>query len=125
MNARRLVAIGIVVVAIVLVAIFGLRKGKKYAPSCPRNVPLVSPWAELNLPVSGGRVCESTSQRTQVQYLHKHKSDWEAAYDQALIAAGFTKDRCLDMSCTYKRGADKATLQVIETKSWNTVIVRR
>ena len=101
------------------------RTGSRFSPTCKYSHVLTSPWRALELPIAGGRVCNSTSSRAEVQYVTKHKSHYETSYDEALTAAGYVKDRCSDLSCTYKNGSDKVTVQVIETRNWVTVIARK
>jgi hypothetical protein len=125
-GAATIVAMRIALVAIIaLVLTTGCRTKEKYSSSCKRGHSLTPPWSELGLPVAEGRVCESDDQRAEVQYLVKHKPEWEAAYAQALTTAGYAKGRCSDASCTFSKGTDKATVQVIENKTWITVIIRR
>jgi hypothetical protein len=116
------------VVVLALAAVVGAgacRTKDKYASSCKRGVELTAPWTELNLPVAEGRVCKSDESRAEMQHLTGHRPDWEQKYGEALASAGYVKGRCSDMSCTYEKGGDRATVQVIETKTWITVIVRR
>lgn len=103
----------------------GCKSKKRYSPSCQRAVALTAPWDALSLPTGGGRVCASDAARAELQYLSGNRTSWEKQFEDALVAAGFAKDRCTAQSCTFKRGDEKATVQVIETKRWNTVIVRR
>lgn len=113
------------VVVSVLASLAGCKTKDKYSPSCKRGVSLTAPWTDLKLPLEEGRVCVSDDKRAEMQYLTQHRPEWEQAYEKALVAAGYAKDRCNDMSCTYKKDADKVTVQVIENKSWITVIVRK
>lgn len=111
--------------AAALAAGAGCKSKKGYSADCKRGVSLTAPWSELALPTGDGRVCSSDAKQAKVQYLTKHEADWEAAYDQALVAAGFTKDKCTDLSCTYKRGDEKVTVQGFEGKMWNSITIRR
>ncbi len=101
------------------------RTGSRYSPTCKSSRLLTSPWSSLELPIATGRVCNSTSSRAEIQYVTRHKSHYEDIYAEALTAAGYVKDRCSDLSCTYKNGGDKVTVQVIETRNWVTVIARK
>jgi hypothetical protein len=117
----------IVTTALALAALTatGCKAKKKYSPSCQRSTSLTAPWDGYGLPTSGGRVCASDQARAELQYLSGDRTSWEKSYETALLAAGFAKDRCTSQSCTFKRGEEKATVQVIEAKKWVTVVVRR
>jgi hypothetical protein len=111
--------------ALIALSITGCKAKKKYSPSCQRSTTLTAPWDGYALPTSGGRVCSSDQARAEMQYLSGDRASWEKSYETALVAAGFAKDRCTNQSCTFKRGDEKATVQVIEAKKWVTVVVRR
>jgi hypothetical protein len=114
-----------VVILVLVAAGSACRTKDNYSSSCKRGVELTAPWSGLNLPVAEGRVCKSDESRAEMQHLTGHRPDWEQKYGEALATAGYVKGRCSDMSCTYEKGGDRATVQVIETKTWITVIVRR
>jgi len=103
----------------------GCKKKQSYSPSCQRAVSLASPWDGYQLPVDGGRVCSSDTSRTELQFLSGDRPGYEAKFETALVAAGFTKDRCTSQSCAFARDGEKAVVQVIQAKRWVTVIVRK
>lgn len=105
-------------------ALTGCKTKSRYSPSCKSGVALTTPWTELALPIDEGRVCASDAKRAEMQYLTKHRPEWEKAYEDALVKAGYAKDKCTDQSCSFTKAGDKLNVQVIETKSWITVIVR-
>lgn len=118
-----------IIAAAVLVALalstVGCKEKKRYSPSCQRAVTLSSPWDGYGLPTDGGRVCSSETARAELQYLSGDRPGWEKKFESALLASGFTKDKCSSQSCNYLRGAERAVVQVIETKRWVTVVVRK
>jgi hypothetical protein len=112
-------------VIVLAVASTGCKTKSRYSPSCKSSVALTAPWTELALPTGDGRVCTSDAKRVEMQYLTKHAPEWEKAYADALVKAGYAKDRCTQQSCTFVKADDKVTVQVIETRSWITVIARK
>src|SRR6185295_5015717 len=76
----------------------GCRTKEKYSSSCKRGVSLTAPWSGLGLPTEEGRVCASDGRRMEMQYLTKHRPEWEEAYAKALASAGYEQGRCTDLS---------------------------
>jgi hypothetical protein len=103
----------------------GCKKKQRYSPSCQRAVSLASPWDGYKLPVDGGRVCASDDKRSELQFLTGDRPGYETKFADALVAAGFTKDKCTSQSCTFEKGAERAVVQVIQTQRWITVIIRK
>lgn len=103
----------------------GCKKKPTWSPGCKKPAQLTAPWTELALPIGDGRVCESDDRRAELQYLDGDRPSWEQRYEETMLAAGFTKDRCSDASCTYVKDGFKATVQVIQATRWVTVIVRK
>ena len=123
MNQPRLLALTTVLAATVLTS--GCGKKKRYSPSCDRSVTLTAPWDGYQLPTSGGRVCSSDASRAELQFLSGDRAGWERKFEEALLAAGFAKDKCSSQSCTFKRDGERAVVQVVQTKRWVTVFVRK
>jgi hypothetical protein len=114
-----------VVAAVAALAATGCKKKQRYSPSCQRSVSLATPWDGYKLPVDGGRVCASDDKRTEVQFLTGDRPGYETKFADALVAAGFTKDKCTSQSCAFEKGAERAVVQVIQTQRWITVIIRK
>lgn len=108
-----------------LALVSGCKKKQSWSPGCQKAAELTAPWKDLNLPVGNGRVCESDESRAELQYLEGDRPGWEKKFEETMVAAGLTKDRCSDASCTYQKDDLKATVQVIQAKKWVTVIVRK
>jgi hypothetical protein len=106
-----------------MVTALGCRK-PNYGPGCDAAVALVSPFAEMGLPVAEGRVCKSEAKVTEVRYLSGAKADYEASFEQGLTGAGYAKEKCRELACDFKKGDQKVTVQVMESKLWRTVVVR-
>lgn len=112
------------VVCIVVAA--GCRR-THYSSSCSRAVDLAAPWSGLALPTGegDGRVCSSSELKTDVEHLRGDEADWENKYEAALIAQGYTKDRCTSLACDYVKGGDRITVhanQVASGKRAKTIV---
>jgi hypothetical protein len=117
--------VSILALAALAAAAVGCKKKERYSPGCQRAVSLASPWDGYKLPVEGGRVCASDASRTELQFLSGDRPGYETKFETALVAAGFTKDKCTSQSCAFERADERAVVQVIQAQRWVTVIVRR
>jgi hypothetical protein len=115
----------VVVAAVVLLATAGCKKKERYPIDCKEAAALTSPWKDLALPTESGRVCQSSEREARISYLDGDRPDWEKRYEEALVAQGFTRDRCSDLACTFKKGDEKAVVQVFQGKRYVNVTVRR
>jgi len=115
----------VTVLALAALTAAGCKKKQRYSPSCQRAVSLASPWDGYQLPVDGGRVCASDSSRSELQFLTGDRPGYESKFENALVAAGFTKDKCTSQSCAFARDGERAVVQVIQSQRWVTVIVRK
>jgi hypothetical protein len=84
--------------------------GRKYSPGCKSSANMTAPWTGYNLPVANGRVCESSSEELKLEFIDNDKQKWAAAIGEAVIAAGFARDKCPSY-CLYSK--DTQRLQVI------------
>ena len=82
---------------------------KHYSSNCSRAVDLVAPWSALALPTGdgNGRVCSSTDRKTDIEHLSGTETEWEKRYEDALLAQGYTKDRCSSLACDYLKPGEK------------------
>jgi hypothetical protein len=101
------------------------KKAPRYSPNCRRAAALTAPWDQLGLPIAGGRVCSSDASRAELQFLTGDRPAWEARFAEAMTTAGYAKDRCSAQSCSFVRDGARASVQVIASSRWVTVIVRR
>lgn len=88
---------------------------KKHSSSC-KPADLAASWTPLALPTGegDGRVCSSTDAKTDVEHLSGNEADWEKKYEAALLAQGYTKDRCTNLSCSYLKDTDKINVHANE-----------
>jgi hypothetical protein len=96
-------------------------KRQRYSPTCTSNHELVSPWSELALPVSDGRVCKSDAKGIEVQFLSGTADERFEAFEKQVLAAGFTKAECVDRRCVYKRDAKRLNLMRLSADRWRTI----
>ena len=111
-NSSRLV----LVIALVLVA--GCKKNH-YSSNCGKAVDLVAPWNAMQLPTGEGdaRVCSSNDLKTDVEHLTGDEAAWEKRYEDAVVAQGFTKERCTGLSCTFVKAGEKLTIHANQVAS--------
>jgi hypothetical protein len=109
---------------VVLVAVL-LACGKKetYSPTCKTNTPMTMPWTGMNLPVSEGRVCSSTSNRLEVQFTKGTRDQWFGAFETAVTSVGFSKKNCMSQSCSYERGKERVQIVGLDAQKWKTVVL--
>ena len=105
------------------VALLACGKKDTYSPSCKAGVPLSSPWSGMALPVEDGRVCSSTSNRTEVQFTSGSSEDHMNAFETRVVASGFSKQSCESTRCTYQRGKDRLNLMRMDAKKWKTIVL--
>lgn len=88
-------------------------KKKHYSSNCGKAVDLVAPWSTFALPTGEGhgRVCSSTDLKTEIEHLSGSEADWVTKYEAALVAQGYTKDKCSSLSCSYVKAGDKIKLR--------------
>jgi hypothetical protein len=102
-------------------------KKKHYSASCSKAYDLVAPWNAMKLPTAegDGRVCSSTDLKTDIEHLSGDETSWEQKYEAAVIAQGYTKDRCSNLSCTYVKAGEKLTVHAnqVATGKRNKTIV--
>lgn len=84
--------------------------GQKHSPGCKKAADLAAPFTDLALPVDKGRVCESDSKKTKLEFIGKDKDRWRTAIEESVVSAGFAKESCPSY-CMYTRGTQR--LQVI------------
>lgn len=113
-------------IAACLVPAAGCRR-THYSASCSRAVSLVAPWSALALPTDDGdgRVCSSSDLKTDIEHLRGDQAEWEKRYADALIAQGYTKERCTSLTCDYVKSGEKINVhanQVASGKKAKTII---
>jgi hypothetical protein len=97
--------------SLLAVSLFALTGCKKhYSSNCSRGVDLVAPWSALTLPTGDGRVCSSTDRKTDIEHLSGTEAEWEKRYEDALLAQGYTKDRCSSLACDYLKAGEKVNV---------------
>jgi hypothetical protein len=104
MTGRTIVRLSLAVAALALPGC------KKHSPACQKAVEITSPWTEMALPAGDGRVCEASSEQLKLEFHGKDKDKWATAIEQALVAVGWTKDKCPSY-CIFTK--DKSRMQVI------------
>ena len=70
-------------------------------------------------------MCSSNEHKTDVEHLRGEEADWENKYEAALIAQGYTKDRCTSLACDYVKSGDRITVhanQVASGKRAKTIV---
>jgi hypothetical protein len=92
-------------------------RGDTYSKNCT-GAALVEPWTHFALPLADGKVCSSTVEKTDLEYLTKSRSELEAAYEQSLTALGYTKLKCHDTKgmvpqCKYEKTANGRTHEIV------------
>ena len=102
-------------------------KKNHYSANCGRAVDLVAPWSTMALPTAegDGRVCSSNDLKTDVEHLSGDEAAWEQKYEAAVVAQGYTKERCSNLACTFTKGDEKLTVhanQVAGGKRNKTII---
>ena len=114
------------VLVIAALSVAGCKK-KQYSPNCSKAVDLVAPWNGMKLP-SGegdGRVCMSNDLKTDIEHLSGDEASWEQKYEAAVVAQGYTKEWCSNLSCTYVKATEKLTVHAnqVATGKRNKTIV--
>ena len=91
----------------------GCKKKNHFSADCSRAVDLVAPWTDLGIPLGDDiRVCAANDMKVDLEYLVGDKPEWEHAYEQALVAKGYAKERCSSTSCTYTKANERISVQV-------------
>jgi hypothetical protein len=70
-------------------------------------------------------VCSSTDLKTDVEHLSGDEAGWESKYEAALVAQGYAKERCNNLSCDYVKSGEKINVhanQVATGKKAKTII---
>lgn len=104
--------------------------GKKYGAGCEKAAELSAPWTELGLPVEGNtRVCSSSSDELKLRsWEWDTKEEAQTALETAILAAGYSKDRCTGQACYYDKDGYTVSVQPIDfkmdKKNLQTVVMR-
>jgi hypothetical protein len=118
--------LGLVLVCAGLSLATGCKK-KHYSSNCSKAVDLVAPWNAMKLPTGegDGRVCMSNDVKTDIEHLSGDEAAWEAKYEAAVVAQGYTKERCSNLSCTFNKAGEKLTVHAnqVATGKRNKTIV--
>jgi len=123
LEARRAGRSAVAATVVVAVALLACGKKETYSPSCKSAVPMTSPWAGMNLPVTEGRVCSSTSNRLEVQFTEGTRDQWFGQFENAVTSAGFEKKNCTSQSCSYQRGRERVQIVGLDAQKWKTVVL--
>lgn len=114
-------------VLVIALCCFTACKKKHYSSNCSRAVDLAAPWNTMALPVGDGdgRVCSSNNLATDIEHLSGDEARWEKAYEDAVLAQGFTKQRCSSLACTYAKPGENVTIHAnqVATGKRNKTIV--
>lgn len=122
----------IVVSSFAAVAVVGCGR-TQYGVGCEKAVELGSPWLEMKLPIdeSQTRVCDATADGLKLRsHVWSRAEEAAPAFEAALVAVGYTKDRCSGATCYYQNDGERVSVQPIEfrvkrNKRLVTVILRR
>lgn len=96
----------------------GCRK-TSFGTGCEKSAELTAPWTELKLPLDEkkARVCSSTTDELKLRsYSWTSVSEAQPAFEQVLVAAGYSKDRCSGQACYYDKGGNTVSVHPIEFK---------
>jgi hypothetical protein len=88
-----------------------------FGNGCDEAVDLVSPWTGMALPIEDGkaRVCEASADELKLRsYTWKSKEEAAPALEQALVGAGWTKDRCNAQACYYDKDGLEVSVQPMD-----------
>ena len=94
-------------------------KKTSFGSGCEKSVDLTAPWTDLKLPLDEkkARVCQSTADELKVRsYSWTSASEAQPVFEQALTAAGYTKDRCLAQACYYGKAGTKLSVHPMDFK---------
>lgn len=109
--------------ATLFLALLACGKKETYSPSCKSSATMTMPWASMNLPVDEGRVCNSTSNRLEVQFTRGNIEERANQFESRVLSTGFAKQSCTQKSCTYTRGKERLNLMRMEAPKWQTVVM--
>jgi hypothetical protein len=88
-----------------------------FGNGCDKAVDLVSPWTDMALPLEDGkaRVCEASTEALKLRsYTWKSKEEAGPALEQAMVAAGWAKDRCTAQACYYDKDGFEVSVQPMD-----------
>ena len=108
---------------VVAIALLACGKKETYSPSCKNEAELTAPWIGMKLPVDDGRVCSSSSNRLEVQFTKGTREEWLSAFETAVTTAGFIKNNCTNMSCSYTRGSERMQIVGMDAQKWKTIVL--
>jgi hypothetical protein len=90
-----------------------------YGAGCEKEAGLTAPWTELGLPIDEDetRVCASSAQELKLRSSSwKSAGEAQPAFEKALAAAGYAKERCNAQACYYERGGQSIGVHPMEFK---------
>ncbi len=106
--------------------------GKKhYGAGCEKAASLTTPWSDMALPIDAGtRICASSSKQLKLRsYDWLSEKEAQDAIGAAVVAAGYTKDKCDEHACHYDGDGYRVSVQPMDfgmkKKKLQTVVVRR
>jgi hypothetical protein len=97
-----------------------------FGHGCEKAVELTAPWTDLKLPLDEkqARVCESSAQEVKIRsYAWTKPDEAQTAFEQALSAAGYAKDRCTGAACHYKKDGQTVSVHPMDFKVKNKKLV--
>jgi hypothetical protein len=94
-------------------------KKNHYSSNCSKAVDLAAPWSTMKLPTGegDGRVCSSNDLKTDIEHLSGDEAAWEKKYEDAILALGYTKERCSNLACTFVKAGEKLTIHANQVAS--------
>ena len=101
----------------VLLVLGGACGKTDYGSGCEKATDLGAPWTGMSLPLDDKktRVCESSAEELKLRsYAWTSKDEAGPALEQALVAAGWAKDRCTEQACYYDKEGYEVSVQPMD-----------
>lgn len=101
---------------VALAAASGCRR-TNFGAGCEKAAELGAPWKDLGLPIDEdkARVCSSSAQELKLRSAQWGSAgEAHPAFEQALVAAGYTKDRCTGPACYYEKAGERVSVHPID-----------
>jgi hypothetical protein len=114
---KKTAAVLVISLALPLAA-SGCRK-TSFGAGCEKSAELTAPWTELGLPLDEkkARVCASSATELKLRsYSWTSIAEAHPAFEQVLVAGGYTKDRCTGPACYYDKDGNTVSVHPIDFK---------
>lgn len=103
----------------------GCRK-TSFGAGCEKAVDLTAPWTELGVPLDEDktRVCASSAEELKLRsYVWSSAGEAQPVFENLLVAAGYSKDRCTGGACWYKKAGTSVGVHPMEFKVKKSTLV--